>query len=286
MSAISPGALLAGYLALTGVVLFTGRDRIYAGGLLAHVGVLVAVGVATWAPGVPRWLRAWTPLLTLLFLYAEIPLLIRAIGHRDLYDVTVISWEARLFGGQPAAEWAGRWPSRLLSEVLHAAYLSYYPLIFAVPLVLWTRGRLRDFHEGVFTLILTFIACYVWYLFFPVAGPRYLWLAPAGAVDGPLRSITTSLLGARSSLGTAFPSSHVAVAVTQSLLAFRYFGVAGAPVAMLAVGLALGAVYGGFHYAIDVMAGAALGAVVTAVGLGAMRLAAARAVHANASAPT
>lgn len=271
---------------MTGVVLVAGRDRIYAGGVLAHVGVLVAVGVATWAPGVPRWLRAWTPLLTLLFLYAEIPLLIRAIGHRDLYDVTVMSWEARLFGGQPAAEWAGRWPSRILSELLHAAYLTYYPLIFAVPMTLWARGRLREFNEGVFALMLTFIACYVWYLFFPVAGPRYLWLAPTGAVDGPLRSVTTSLLGARSSLGTAFPSSHVAVAVTQSMLAIRYFGVRGAPVSLLTAGLALGAVYGGFHYAIDVVAGAALGAIVTAIALAATRLTASRVLHANASAPT
>lgn len=274
------------YLALTAVLLIAGWSTVYVGGVLAHVGVLAAVAAATWLPGVPRWLRAWVPLLTLLFLYAEMPLLLRAAGHVDFYDNTVLSWEARLFNGQPAADWAGRWPSRGLSELLHAAYLTYYPIIFAVPVILWVRGRLDEYTEAVFALMLTFIACFVWYLFFPVAGPRYLWLSPVGAVEGPMRSLATWLLQARSSRGTAFPSSHVAVATAQAILGIRYFGWRGAIVGVLTAGLGLGAVYGGFHYAVDVLAGAVLGIMVTVGALLVNRLARSLRVQANASAPT
>ncbi len=274
------------YLALTTVLLVTGWSNVYPGGVLAHVGVLAAVAAATWLPGVPRWLRAWTPLLTILFLYAEMPLLLRAAGHVELYDNTVLSWEARLFGGQPAADWAGRWPSRALSELLHAAYLSYYPLIFAVPAILWIRGRLGEYTEAVFALMLTFVACFVWYLFFPVAGPRYLWLAPVGAVDGPMRTFASWLLHARSSRGTAFPSSHVAVATAQAILGIRYFGWRSAIITVLTVGLGIGAVYGGFHYAVDVLAGAALGILVTTVALLVNRAARSLTPQAKASAPT
>lgn len=271
---------------MTGVVLLAGRSAVYRGGALAHFAVLGAVAAATWAPGMPRWLRAWAPLLTLLFLYSEIPLLLRATGSSGFYDDTVLSWEARLFSGQPAKDWAGRWPSRALSELLHAAYLSYYPIIFSVPAVLWIRRRYREFGDAVFALMFTFIACFVWYLLFPVEGPRYLWLAPVGSVDGPLRSFTAALLAARSSRGTAFPSSHVAVATAQSILAIRYFGARGAIVGVLTVGLAIGAVYGGFHYAVDVLAGLALGAVVTTVAMLVSRVLRSMPAQANASAPT
>jgi membrane-associated phospholipid phosphatase len=54
--------------------------------------------------------------------------------------------------------------------------------------------------------------------------------------------------------------------MTQSLLAFRYFGWRATPLAILTAGLAIGAVYGGFHYLIDVIAGALLGGIVFLIG--------------------
>src|SRR5262245_1440141 len=95
MRAIWPGALLVVYLAITGLLLLAGADRVRSArvGVALHFGVLVAVAAATWVEWVPRWLRAWAPLLALLFLYSEMPMLIRAAGHADLFDATVIRWE-------------------------------------------------------------------------------------------------------------------------------------------------------------------------------------------------
>lgn len=261
--AIWPGALLIVYLAGTGVLLFAAPIGFAAAAM--HWALLAGVGAATLAPRAPAWLRGWTPLLVLFFLYAELPALIQAAGHPHPLDAIVIGWEQGLFGEQPARTWAAAMPSFLLSETLHLAYLSYYPIIYVVPAALWFAGRRDDFSEAVFALLLTFVACFVCYIIFPVAGPRYLWTA--SAPDGPFRRVAIWLLESGSSRGTAFPSSHVAVAAAQSLLAARYFGSRGAVLGVFAGGLALGAVYGGFHYAVDVVAGLALGLTTTALAL-------------------
>jgi membrane-associated phospholipid phosphatase len=284
MRAIWPGALLVVYLSATGILLLIGHARVTTVGVALHFAVLGAIAAATWVSVVPRWLRAWAPLLALLFLYTEMPMLIRAAGHGRFFDPDVMRWEDAVFGSQPAQAWAAHWQSLFVSELLHGAYLSYYGIIFAVPLGLYATGRRAEFSEAVFVLLLTFIACFVCYIVFPVAGPRYFWPSSTRADSGPIRVAAVWLLEARSSRGTAFPSSHVAVAFTQSILAMRYFGRRGAIIGALGVALALGAVYGGFHYAIDVVAGAILGVATGLAGLALTKRASAS--QPNAIAPT
>ena len=287
MRAIWAGALLVVYLSATGLLLLIGHSRAPSVGIVLHFAVLVAIAAATWLRIVPRWLRDWAPLIALLFLYSEIPMLISAAGHTRLFDPTVMSWEQAIFRGQPALTWAAQLRSRALSEVLHASYLSYYGIIFSVPAGLFLAGRRAEFREAVFVLMLTYVCCFAWYVVFPVAGPRYLFLSPADRLSGPIRSTVLWLLESRSSRGTAFPSSHVAIATTQSILALRYFRFTrGGIILALSVGLAIGAIYGGFHYAVDVVAGAALGAVLTFAGLAISRALPGEERQANASAPT
>lgn len=269
MRAIWPGALVVVYLAMTGVVLLAGATPAPARAIATHFGVLALVAAATFAPRSPVWLRAGSPLLALFFLYSGIPSIITAAGHVDVRDSIVVGWEAALFGTQPALAWARAVPSLWISEPLHLAYLSYYPIIFSVPVALLLSRRPDDFSHAVLVLMLTFVACFVLFIVFPVAGPRYFW--ESSAPTGPMRTIATWLLESGSSRGTAFPSSHVAVSVTQSILAIHYFGKRGIIVAVLTTGLAAGAVYGGFHYLIDVIAGAALGTALTLPGVGMRR---------------
>ena len=119
--------------------------------------------------------------------------------------------------------------------------------------------------------MLSFYVCYTIFLLFPVAGPRYLFPpAQNPATATPIALFTRELLEAASSRGTAFPSSHVAAALVASLSALREWRPLGATLLPLAMLLALGTVYGQFHYAVDALAGAAVAAVVM---LGARRAA-------------
>jgi membrane-associated phospholipid phosphatase len=236
--------------------------------LAAHLGgCVLTVFLATRGardergPGYLRVLRDWAPLLAVPLLYKELPALIAGAESR-FHDQLVQQWESAVFGTSPAHTAAGRFASTGLSELLHLGYLSYYLIIYAPPLWLYLRGERRNFEITIMALAIVFTGCFVVFVYFPVAGPRYLWSAPAGIPDGPIRRLALYVLAAGSSRGAAFPSSHVAVAVAQSLMMLRHHRGAGLLISIASLLLALGAVYGGFHYGIDVLAGAATGVVV------------------------
>lgn len=210
-----------------------------------------------------RALTLWYPLLLMPFMYWELPILSAAIWDGRFFDGTVMGWEAAIFGGQPSATMARRWGSPFLSEVLHLAYLAYYPLIYVFPAVLYMRVRKEAFQATVFAVMLGFAACYVVFTLFPVQGPRYLFPAPGGELaTGWLYRLTHTVLETGSSQGAAFPSSHAAVAVIQTVNALRFMPRAAPLLGVITAGICAAAVYGGFHYAVDMAAGVAVGALV------------------------
>jgi membrane-associated phospholipid phosphatase len=232
------------------------------------------------APRAMRFGADWYPLLLVPALYKELQPLNLSIYAGHYFDAQILAIEHFLFG-EPSRSLAVSFPNLFLSELLHGCYLSYYLIIYGPPLLLYLRGRRDDFSAGVFAIMLTFFLHYVFFIYYPVQGPRYLFPAPGGVIaEGGTYQLTHRLLEAGSSRGAAFPSSHVGVAVAQVVLIFRYLPRFGAFVAVLAVGLAVGAVYGGFHYATDVIAGALLGVIAAFVAPAFARLLGGR--HTNA----
>jgi membrane-associated phospholipid phosphatase len=122
----------------------------------------------------------------------------------------------------------------------------------------------REDAAGVAYLVgTTFYICYAVFLVLPVAGPRYLFphaANPAAAV--PLALATRVVLESGSAWGTAFPSSHVAVALVASVRASWASRTLGWIFIPLAVLLTFGTVYGQFHYAVDALFGALLATLV------------------------
>ena len=212
-----------------------------------------------------RWPRAmripfdWLPLLTVPLLYTELASLNVMVHGGAYFDHLILSVEHALFG-MPSTQLAARFPLIWLSEILHAGYLSYYFIIFLPPVALYVMGRREDYRRVVFTILLSFFLHYMFFIYFPVQGPRYLFAAPGGEIaKGALYQLTHHLLEAGSSQGAAFPSSHVGVSVTQSLIMFQYLPRTAPFLFVATVLLATGAVYGGFHYATDAFAGLLLG---------------------------
>jgi len=251
--------ILAAYLAISSVPAIVSWARTGESGDVVALHVVALVVVSTLAAARrPGAVADWLPLLAIPFLYAELPRI--AVGR--VHDDIVQRWETAMFGTSPVQSTSAHWPYALLSEVLHAAYLSYYAIVYGPPILLYLRGRLEDFRSTVTGLMTMFAICYVAFIAFPVAGPRYEWAPPPSVFDGPVRRLVLRILAAGSSKGTAFPSSHVAVATVQTMLAFRRSAPTGLMLCALTSCLAIGAVYGGFHYAVDVLAGGLLGLVV------------------------
>ena len=252
----------ASYLALSGLVLVvTG----HAWTALVHAALLALLGwAATSRRNVAQ--RAFDlapPLIVIALAYGEVALLVSALAT-SFRDVTIQHWDLALFGMQPAHELASRLPNVAISELLHAGYLSYYLALSIPPLLLYLRGDSVAFEETILTLVVTWIVGCALFVAFPVAGPRFLWGSPPGVPDGPFRRLSMSILAAGSVRGTAFPSLHMAASLSQTVMAWRW-----QPrwmrVAMTAstILIGIGAVYGGYHYAVDMLAGAVLGAVTT-----------------------
>jgi membrane-associated phospholipid phosphatase len=261
---------MAAYLCLTFVPLLramaTGAPRSLAVGHL--VGLVVTIVAARAVARSPNWdsALAWLPVLAIPLLYVELPALMGGVGS-SYHDVQVQRIELAMFGGtSPAATMApaiarsvGATLTFVISELLHAGYLSFYVIIYAPLLVLAFRNQPRTFATAVSGLTAVFLLGFVAFILAPVQGPRYLWPAPSGVPDGVLRTMTLGLLERGSSRGTAFPSLHVAITVTQSLFALAWYRSLGVVLSFATVLLAVGAVYGGYHYVVDVLAGALLG---------------------------
>ncbi len=229
---------------------------------------LAAAGGATW------WYTRRDPdqrvtlvlaLLAIPIAYAELPWLNQALasGYRD---PLVLTWERALTGFDPSRELAGRFPWLWLSEPLHLAYLSFYPAIYVPPMVLALRGRMREAITTVSGVLIAAVVCYLIFAVFPVQGPRYFG-PPEGLPDGPMRRLTLLILESRSSRGAAFPSSHMALMTAQAFVALRLQPKLGVLLTLGMLGVGLGAVYGGFHYAVDMAAGALVGVLAAGVAL-------------------
>ena len=233
-------------------------------GLALHLAALGVVALA-YVGMLPTTLRFWTPLALGPFLYVELRWLIMGAG-RAHEDGLVKAWEVAAFPMDPSRTLAQLWPWASLSELLHAAYLSYYALIFVPPALLWWRGRRRAFSSTLLAITIVYALCFTVYVIFPVDGPRFLHGASA-APAGPIRSLVMALLASGSSRGTAFPSSHVAASVVASVCALRFQRPLGIVVALLTLGVCVGAVYGGYHYGVDIEGGLLTGGLSLALAL-------------------
>jgi len=250
------------------VVLSFRGDVVPNGGWLfvAHglmLGLVLLAPRAREAGPVGRFLGDWYPMLLLAGLYGEIGVLTLDAGFQN--DWWIQRLEAWVFGSQVSYRWIREVPSVPLSWVLHACYLSYYPILYASPFALWVIGRKDAARDTIFAVMVTFYLCYLAFLFFPVAGPRYAFdLAHNAATQVAPARWAEWLLDRGDSWGAAFPSSHVAASVVATGMALRYCRRLGVILLPFTIGLVLAVVYGQFHYGVDALSGLVLAGAMLA----------------------
>jgi membrane-associated phospholipid phosphatase len=209
-----------------------------------------------------RTIREIYPLFLLLGLYSELDIL--SLGPSTVHDQVVQQWELLVFGTQISREWWQTAPSPFWSTVLHGAYLSYYLIVSAPALYFAWRGDLQAVRRFVLVVMATFILCYLVFMFFPVAGPYYLFPRPASwFTDNLPARLAYQALASGSSYGAAFPSSHVAAALAATLAAAQTSRRLGLLLLVPTVLLTAGVVYCQMHYGVDALAGLAVGATMS-----------------------
>ena len=257
----NPLGVLGLYLAVTLPLLLGGllSGGAVSGWPIVPIHLTAGGGALWWASrkDPDPWVTLGFALLAIPIAYAEVPWLNQALasGYRD---PLVLAWERALTGFDPSRELAGRLPWLWLSEPLHLAYLSFYPAIYVPPIVLAVRGRLREATTTALGILIACVVCYLVFAVIPVQGPRYFG-PPEGVPDGPMRRLTLLILENGSSRGAAFPSAHMALMTAQTVLALRLQPKMGVLLTLAMLGVGAGAVYGGFHYAVDIAAGVLVG---------------------------
>jgi len=196
-------------------------------------------------------------------------------------DHIFAGYDQLLFGYQPALVFSQVASHPVFGELMHLGYASYYFLLVIVPLFFFFC-RYTEFERMGFVILTSFFIYYVIFIFLPVTGPQYYYLAAGteniangvfpdvgsyfathqeslpmpGYSKGLFYYIVESAHTAGERPTAAFPSSHVGVTTIIMLLAWRsrsrplFWGIM--PLFVL---MCLATVYVQAHYAIDVVGG-------------------------------
>jgi membrane-associated phospholipid phosphatase len=168
----------------------------------------------------------------------------------------------RAWLGVDAALWLERFASPGLSWALAACYGSYFVLPAGLAIALYARGDHALFRDlmlaGVFAAALAFAG----YLLVPAVGPYafqaelYPHRLPGNAYCPSFIRMIDDLRGVARD---CFPSLHVAHATIVAVIAFRFRRWLFVMLLPIVIGLIVSTLYLRMHYAIDLVAGAAVG---------------------------
>lgn len=232
----------------------------YLGVLLFHLGTIVVVCLlAKYARSQSsrpmRFIRLLYPVLLMVFFYQFSGKLVGVVVPQ-FFDVQVAGLEKAILGAHPTF-WLDNYLNVFVSDLLSAAYFSYYFLIPGLALLLFFAKRDREIRRFMAATCVTFFASYLMFILYPVMGPRFYFegMYQHEIIGFVFRPLVNFILDNAAFKGGAMPSSHVAEALIVLLFAIRNYGRKAYFLIPVVAGLALGTVYGRFHYASDVIVG-------------------------------
>jgi membrane-associated phospholipid phosphatase len=150
---------------------------------------------------------------------------------------------------------------RATRQVMEWAYMMCYPLVPAGLGVLYAAGLKKDASTFWFLVLVPTYLCYAITPFVPALPPRSLEKT-SGSKQNRGRVMNLWILRYGSIQAISFPSAHVASSLAVSLVLLWAVPAAGWVFLAVTFWIAVAAVAGGYHYAIDVVLGAALTLVI------------------------
>lgn len=240
----------------------------YYGVLLFHGGTIVLIALMSYfirslENRLVFFIRILYPVLLMTFFYQFSGKLVQTIVPW-FFDEQVAALERAVLSVHPTL-WLDRGSiSVIVTELLSAAYFSYYFMIPGLALVLFFGKKDRELRRFITATCVTFFASYLMFIFYPVTGPRYYFAGMyVNELTGPFfRPLVMMIIDNAAFKGGAMPSSHVAEALMVMIFAIRSYGRKAYFLIPIVVGLAMGTVYGRFHYISDVVVGAVLAFVI------------------------
>lgn len=232
----------------------------------AAIGGVFLLARVTAASPLRRWraVRLAYPILLLAWLYPEACLLRFSFLPADLdwllLDVETSLFPQRFYATIPLSL------SLHVLEVLHAAYFSYYLLLF-LPIAIAIHRKESEAEPYVFRLLLCQLIHYGIFILFPATGPVPLRgdLLPGGIIFIPLME---AIFSVTSPGGGAFPSSHVAATVVAIAAGARLLPAWRPLLILWGAVITFSTVACSYHYTIDALAGLVVGVLFAMVPVG------------------
>jgi membrane-associated phospholipid phosphatase len=206
------------------------------------------------------WYRDLAPLLLMLFAFREMDWFTPPIRDRHLEQSWIV-WDRMLLdhhGLRAMIESAGP----LLPVFFELCYVLVYTVGFVAVWALLAHGRRSRLDTFWLIYLGGTLGAYALFPYFPSEPPRIVFAgADLPGIVTDLRRFNLWILGNFSIHSSVFPSAHVSSALSAAWGLFatlperRWIGWA---MALYGVCVAIATVYGRYHYAVDVLAGAAL----------------------------
>lgn len=207
----------------------------------------------------------WYPILTLPFTYKSTGDYIHAVFPGTI-DSQLYALDAWLLGTDPA-RFIQSLQTPLRSDVLQLAYCSFFAIIFFSCFILYRNAKRYAFSNVRMAIVSILYGTYLLFLVLPAHGPRFEYREFFRLDGGLITRTVNSFIGGAAYCGGAFPSGHAAVSLAVCAMLRRYQR-DWLPVFLTATLLLLAAtVYGGYHYVVDLVAGALFGAAMTVAAL-------------------
>lgn len=232
-------------------------------------GVLVVAWLARREDGLPMLAQ----ILVNFYAAAYLPLLFNVLGpliealRGGPRDDLLIAADRALFGVDVTV-WAERFVTPFRNDLFAVAYTTYYFLALTLGALLFALRR-ADARRFFFTVVLAYHVSYAGYFAIPGLGPRFT-LAEKQTVsvhDTPVsRAIDDTLNKMEQTKYDVFPSGHTMIAVVVLIVAFQRLRPAFWFLLPVATGLVISTIYCRYHYAIDLIAGIVLAALVVPLG--------------------
>jgi membrane-associated phospholipid phosphatase len=258
--------LILGYFALALALILIGRQALPQASALVSFHLL---GVALLLfeirfPNPTSWVfRNWYPVLYIAWCYREMDILVPAVRHRNydqwLADLDYVVWRAN------PTVWLERIQSSALTEYLQIIYTLFVPAVLLVAFLLWIQRKYAEFRYYAFLVTLGFLASYVGYVIVPARGPRFQ-LAHLQHI--PLtgtwlfNTMQNGLDRLESVAYDCFPSGHTELTILAWWSARRLRNSLFWPYFAYTSTIIFATVYLRYHYTIDVLAGAAVAAIL------------------------
>jgi membrane-associated phospholipid phosphatase len=214
-------------------------------------------------------LHRWYCYPFVILVFKELYLMVHPINPVD-NDALLIAADRWLFGVNPT-QWAFQFAHPFLTEILQAAYFSYYLLFILLGVELYRRYPIEEFDNGAFLIVYGFYLSYLGYFILPAIGPRFT-LHDFYALPRELPGLWATdwmrnFVNAGESISFAmpnaaavvqrdvFPSGHTQLTLIVTSLAFHYKLPVRWVIAVLATLLIISTIYLRYHYVVDLLGG-------------------------------